>query len=39
LAPVVQIDEKIYGHVLPGRVDEVIADFLELQNEKSEGGN
>lgn len=31
LAPVVQIDEKIYGHVLPGRVDEVITDFLELR--------
>lgn len=31
LAPVVQIDEKIYGHVLPGRVDEVIFDFLALQ--------
>jgi NADH-quinone oxidoreductase subunit F len=29
LAPVVQIDEKIYGHVMPGRVDEVIADFIE----------
>ncbi|KAA6300495.1 MAG: NADP-reducing hydrogenase subunit HndC [Candidatus Ordinivivax streblomastigis] len=34
LAPVVQIDEKIYGHVMPGRVDEVIADFLELQQSK-----
>jgi NADH-quinone oxidoreductase subunit F len=31
LAPVVQIDEKIYGHVMPGRVDEVIEDFLETQ--------
>ncbi len=31
LAPVVQIDEKIYGHVLPGRVREVIDDFLALQ--------
>jgi NADH-quinone oxidoreductase subunit F len=31
LAPVVQIEEKIYGHVMPGRVDEVIADFLEWQ--------
>ncbi len=28
LAPVVQIDEKIYGHVLPGKVNEVIEDFL-----------
>jgi NADH-quinone oxidoreductase subunit F len=34
LAPVVQIEEKIYGHVMPGRVDEVIEDFLELQKEK-----
>jgi NADH-quinone oxidoreductase subunit F len=34
LAPVVQIDEKIYGHVLPGRVNEVIEDFLALQGEK-----
>ncbi|KAA6306214.1 NADP-reducing hydrogenase subunit HndC, partial [termite gut metagenome] len=34
LAPVVQIDEKIYGHVMPGRVNEVIADFLKLQQSK-----
>ncbi|GAB6010908.1 NAD(P)H-dependent oxidoreductase subunit E [Viscerimonas tarda] len=34
LAPVVQVDEKIYGHVMPGRVNEVIDDFLELQQEK-----
>ncbi|GHT12148.1 NADH-quinone oxidoreductase subunit F [Bacteroidia bacterium] len=34
LAPVVQIDEKIYGHVMPGRVKEVIDDFLELQQSK-----
>ena len=33
LAPVVQIDEKIYGHVLPGRVNEVIADFIETQKQ------
>lgn len=32
LAPVVQIDKKIYGHVLPGKVNEVIEDFLVLQN-------
>ena len=31
LAPVVQIDEKIYGHVLPGKVNEVIDDFLIQQ--------
>ena len=34
LAPVVQIDEKIYGHVLPGKVNEVIEDFLSIQEEK-----
>ena len=31
LAPVVQIDEKIYGHVLPGKVNSVIDDFLTQQ--------
>lgn len=34
LAPVVQVDEKIYGHVLPGKVDELISDFLSTQEEK-----
>ncbi len=34
LAPVVQVDEKIYGHVLPGRVNEVVEDFLATQGEK-----
>jgi NADH-quinone oxidoreductase subunit F len=34
LAPVVQIEEKIYGHVMPGRVDEVVADFLEWQENR-----
>jgi NADH-quinone oxidoreductase subunit F len=34
LAPVVQIEEKIYGHVMPGRVDEVIDGFLEMQENK-----
>ena len=34
LAPVVQIDEKIYGHVMPGRVDDVVADFIEFQANK-----
>ena len=38
LAPVVQIDEKIYGHVLPGKVNEVIADFLSLQEQKEREG-
>lgn len=27
LAPVVQIDQKIYGHVMPGRVREVLDEF------------
>lgn len=36
LAPVVQIDEKIYGHVLPGKVNEVIEDFLAIQGDKEE---
>ncbi len=37
LAPVVQIDEKIYGHVQPGRVNEVVEDFLAtLQTQKKE---
>lgn len=35
LAPVVQIDEKIYGHVLPGKVNEVIDDFL-MQSDQQE---
>ncbi|MCL2042497.1 MAG: NAD(P)H-dependent oxidoreductase subunit E, partial [Bacteroidales bacterium] len=35
LAPVVQIDEKIYGHVLPGKVNEVIVDFLEHQQQEA----
>ncbi|MDR0438233.1 MAG: NAD(P)H-dependent oxidoreductase subunit E [Bacteroidales bacterium] len=34
LAPVVQIDEKIYGHVQPGKVSEVISDFL-IENDRS----
>ncbi|MCL2692730.1 MAG: NAD(P)H-dependent oxidoreductase subunit E [Rikenellaceae bacterium] len=38
LAPVVQIDEKIYGHVQPGKIGEVVEDFLSLaeENEKEE---
>ncbi|MBP5277063.1 MAG: NAD(P)H-dependent oxidoreductase subunit E, partial [Prevotella sp.] len=37
LAPVVQIDNKIFGHVQPGRVNEVIAEFEQLsaQSDKS----
>jgi NADH-quinone oxidoreductase subunit F len=34
LAPVVQIDEKIYGRVMPGKVHDVIDDFLSLQKKK-----
>ncbi|MCL2434793.1 MAG: NAD(P)H-dependent oxidoreductase subunit E [Lentimicrobiaceae bacterium] len=36
LAPVVQIDEKIYGHVLPAKVNNVINDFLIQQTEKEQ---
>ena len=31
LAPVVQIDEKIFGHVLPGRVREVLDEFEQME--------
>ena len=34
LAPVVKIDEKIYGHVQSGKVKEVVADFLAQVDEK-----
>ena len=34
LAPVVQIDGKIYGHVIPGKVNEVIDDFLAQQEQQ-----
>ncbi len=36
LAPVVQIDDKIYGHVLPGKVNEVITEFIEEQEIKEQ---
>ncbi|MDR2938524.1 MAG: NAD(P)H-dependent oxidoreductase subunit E, partial [Prevotellaceae bacterium] len=36
LAPVVQIDEKTYGHVAPGKVAEVLADFETLQLESEQ---
>lgn len=39
LAPVVQIDEKIYGHVLPGKVNEVIEDFLSTQEDDGKPGS
>ncbi|MBK7132577.1 MAG: NAD(P)H-dependent oxidoreductase subunit E [Bacteroidales bacterium] len=32
LAPVVQIDEKTYGHVKPTQADEIIKDFLHSGN-------
>lgn len=34
LAPVVQIDKKIYGHVQPGRVDAVLQEFERDQAEQ-----
>ena len=33
LAPVVQIDEKIFGHVVPGRVREVLDEFEQMEAE------
>ena len=39
LAPVVQINEKTYGHVAPGKVDEVIDDFLLSLNEEEKSRN
>ena len=38
LAPVVQIDDRIFGHVQPGRVGEVLAEFeaMEAQDEQNE---
>ncbi|WP_430816342.1 NAD(P)H-dependent oxidoreductase subunit E [Carboxylicivirga sp. RSCT41] len=36
LAPVVQIDDKIYGHVAPGKVGEVISEFIETTEAKAE---
>lgn len=34
LAPVVQIDEKIFGHVQPGRVRDVLDDFERMMAEE-----
>ena len=34
LAPVVQIDEKIFGHVQPGRVREVLYEFQQYAQEQ-----
>ncbi|CDN32101.1 NAD-reducing hydrogenase subunit HoxF [Mucinivorans hirudinis] len=36
LAPVVQIDEKTYGHVQPGKVKEVIEDFSAAASSEGE---
>lgn len=36
LAPVVQIDEKTYGHVKPTQVNEIVTDFLQSVSKKSE---
>ena len=34
LAPVVQIDNRIFGHVQPGRVREVLADFEAMESQE-----
>ncbi len=39
LAPVVQIGEKIYGRVAPGRVGEVIKDFLASNRESQQAAS
>jgi NADH-quinone oxidoreductase subunit F len=39
LAPVVQIDQKIYGHVQPGRVMEVIDAFKAYADQKEKEAN
>ena len=39
LAPVVQIDSKIFGHVQPGRVREVLAEFEQLANAAEKESN
>jgi NADH-quinone oxidoreductase subunit F len=39
LAPVVQIDDKIYGHVMPGKVREVISEFIEERELQKEQEN
>lgn len=36
LAPVVQIDNKIFGHVQPGRVNEVLAEFEEYVSQQQQ---
>lgn len=36
LAPVVQIDNKIFGHVQPGRVNEVLAEFERMTADADE---
>jgi NADH-quinone oxidoreductase subunit F len=35
LAPVVQIDNKTYGHVKPTQVDDIISDFLHSGNQSN----
>jgi len=35
LAPVVQIDDKTYGHVKPTQADEILNDFLSSGNKKT----
>lgn len=36
LAPVVQIDDKTYGHVKPNQTEEIIADFLNTSGTKGQ---
>lgn len=36
LAPVVQIDNKTYGHVKPTQIDEIIYDFLHTVNKNTD---
>lgn len=39
LAPVVQIDNKIFGHVQPGKVREVLDEFEEYCNSEDDSAN
>ena len=37
LAPVIQIDDKTYGHVKPTQAEEIIKDFLNTRSKKQAG--
>lgn len=39
LAPVVQIDEVIYGYVEPAKVPDLLSDFLASENQKTQEGD